>query len=104
MIILLPSCDGNGNCFVGEITVESDAGQVILNQAFQVTMVETVETKPLNPLKLEIDENLINNLLIVSKPKKIEEELESQEKAKIANALDVDFLKFDELDIDLLEE
>ena len=43
-------------------------------------------------------------MLIVSKPKKIEEELEAQEKAKIANALDVDFLKFDELDIDLLEE
>ena len=104
MIILLPSCDGNGNCFVGEITVESHAGQVILNQAFQVTMVETVETKPLNPLKLEIDENLINNLLIVSKPKKIEEELEAQQKAKIDNALDIDFLKFDELDIDLLEE
>ena len=64
MIILLPSCDSNGNCFVGEITVESDAGQVIMNQAFQVTMVETVETKPLNPIKLIIDENLINNLLI----------------------------------------
>ena len=35
-IILLPSCDGNGNCFVGEIVVESDAGMVIMNQAFQV--------------------------------------------------------------------
>ena len=43
-------------------------------------------------------------MLIVSKPKKIEEELEAQQKAKIANALDIDFLKFDELDIDLLEE
>ena len=33
-IILLPSCDTNGFCFVGEITVESDAGQVIMNTAF----------------------------------------------------------------------
>ena len=28
-IILLPSCDTNGNCYVGEIDVTSDAGQVI---------------------------------------------------------------------------
>ena len=28
-IILLPSCDTNGFCFVGEITVESDAGQIL---------------------------------------------------------------------------
>ena len=38
-IILLPSCDTNGNCFVGEISVESDAGMVIMNQAFQATAV-----------------------------------------------------------------
>ena len=30
-IILLPSCDTTGACYVGEISVESDAGQVILN-------------------------------------------------------------------------
>ncbi len=42
-IILLPSCDGAGNCFVGEISVESDAGQVILNQAFQATQVDTLK-------------------------------------------------------------
>ena len=44
-IILLPSCDTNGNCFVGEISVESAAGQVILNQAFQATVVDTVNLK-----------------------------------------------------------
>ena len=48
-IILLPSCNGAGNCFVGEISVESDAGQVILNQAFQATQVDTTESKPLKP-------------------------------------------------------
>ena len=40
-IILLPSCDTSGNCYVGEIDVTSDAGQVIMNQAFQATVVET---------------------------------------------------------------
>jgi hypothetical protein len=67
-IILLPSCDKNGYCFVGEISVESDVGQVILNQAFQATVVTTSQSKPLNPLILKIDETLINNMLLVSKP------------------------------------
>ena len=103
-IILLPSCDGNGNCFVGEISVESDAGQVILNQAFQATQVDTPESNPLKPVLLDLNESLINNLLIVQKPPKLEDAIEQEEKLKVvANALDLDFLKFDELDVDLLE-
>ena len=72
-IILLPSCDTNGNCFVGEIDVTSDAGQVILNQAFQATVVATVASRPMPPVILNLDEDLISNLLIISKPKEIEE-------------------------------
>jgi len=103
-IILLPSCDGNGNCFVGEISVESDAGQVILNQAFQATQVDTPESNPLKPVLLDLNESLINNLLIVQKPPALEEAIETEARLKIvANALDLDFLKFDELDVDLLE-
>jgi len=103
-IILLPSCDGNGNCFVGEISVESDAGQVILNQAFQATQVDTPESSPLKPVLLDLDETLINNLLIVQKPQKLENAIEQEEKLKsVANALDIDFLKFDDLEVDLLE-
>ena len=103
-IILLPSCDGNGNCFVGEISVESDAGQVILNQAFQATQVDTPESSPLKPVLLDLNESLINNLLIVQKPAKLEEAIEQEAKLKVvANALDLDFLKFDELEVDLLE-
>ena len=103
-IILLPSCNGDGNCFVGEITVESDAGQVILNQAFQATQVDTPESTPLKPVLLDLDESLINNLLIVQKPPALEEAIETEARLKIvANALDIDFLKFDDLDVDLLE-
>jgi hypothetical protein len=103
-IILLPSCDGNGNCFVGEISVESDAGQVILNQAFQATQVDTPESNPLKPVLLDLNESLINNLLIVQKPPALEDAIEQEAKLKVvANALDLDFLKFDELDVDLLE-
>ena len=102
-IVLLPSCDGNGFCYVGEIEVQTDAGFVIMNQAFQVTSVETMESKPLKPIILDLDLDMINNLLIVTPPKKLEEAI-SEEKAKsIANALDIDFLKFDDLEVDLLE-
>jgi hypothetical protein len=105
MIVLLPSCDGNGYCFVGEISVESDTGQVILNQAFQATIVETLKSRPLKPIKLLIDESLLNNILIVSKPKEFEEEKQKSVILKdIADALDIDFLQYAELERDYLEE
>ena len=103
-IILLPSCDTNGDCFVGEISVESDAGMVIMNQAFQATTVSTSASVPLKPVVLDLDENLISNLLIISKPRAIIEAERTQELNKVATALDIDFLKFDELDVDLLAE
>jgi len=103
-IILLPSCDTNGNCFVGEISVESDAGQVILNQAFQATVVDTVASRPLTPVLLDLDEDMINNLLIVSKPAEIEEMQSEEGLNEVADALDIDFLQFDDLEVDYLEE
>jgi len=103
-IILLPSCDTNGNCYVGEIDVTSDAGQVILNQAFQATVVDTPSSNPMKPVTLDISEELIGNLLIISKPKEIAAQQSKEEYAKIASALDIDFLEFDELEEDYLEE
>lgn len=103
-IILLPSCDTNGNCFVGEISVESDAGMVIMNQAFQATVVDTISSRPLKPVILDLEESFINNLLIISKPREIVEAEQNEELNKVANALDIDFLKFEDLDIDYLAE
>ena len=103
-IILLPSCDTNGNCFVGEISVESDAGQVILNQAFQATVVDTVATRPLTPVILDLDEEMIGNLLIISKPAEIEQMQSEEGLNEVADALDIDFLQFDDLEVDHLEE
>ena len=102
-IVLLPSCDGNGSCYVGEIEVQTDAGFVIMNQAFQATQVDTMESKPLKPVLLDLDIDMINNLLIVSQPKEIETAVEEEKLKAVANALDLDFLKFDDLEIDLLE-
>ena len=103
-IILLPSCDTNGNCFVGEISVESDAGQVILNQAFQATVVDTVASRPLTPVILDLDEEMIGSLLIISKPAEIEKMQKEEGLNEVADALDIDFLQFDDLEIDYLEE
>ena len=103
-IILLPSCDTNGNCFVGEISVESDAGQVILNQAFQATVVDTVASKPMKPVMLDLDEEMIGNLLIISKPAEIEQMQNEEGLNEVADALDIDFLQFDDLETDYLEE
>ena len=103
-IILLPSCDSDGMCFVGEISVETDAGFVIMNQAFQATTVDVPDSKPLKPVIVGLDENMIINLLVVSKPKEIEQQEEKEKRLKVvANALDIDFLKFDDLEVDLLE-
>ena len=103
-IILLPSCDVNGNCLVGEISVESAAGQVILNQAFQATQVYVPESPPTPPVKLDLEIDMINNMLIVSKPKEIEDENYVKKIKAVADALDIDFLQIDDLDKDYLEE
>ena len=89
---------------MGEISVESDAGQVIMNQAFQATVVDTVASVPMRPVILSLEEDMINNLLIISKPKEIQEQLDNSSYNAVANALDIDFLEFDDLDVDALEE
>ena len=58
----------------------------------------------MKPVILDIDENLIGNLLIISKPNEIAEQQSKEDFVKVANALDIDFLEFDDLEIDYLEE
>ena len=103
-IILLPSCDSNGDCIVGEISVQSDVGIVILTQAFQATVVETQKSKPLKPLILSVDESMINNLLIIRKPVELEEFYEREGITRLTEFLNIDFLEFDELHSDYLAE
>jgi hypothetical protein len=54
-IVLLPSCNDIGFCYVGEIEVSTDAGFVIMNQAFQATSVSAVESRPLKPVLLDLE-------------------------------------------------
>ena len=76
---------------------------VIMNQAFQATVVDTISSRPLKPVIVDLEEAFINNLLIISKPREIEEAMQNEELNKVATAIDIDFLKFEELEIDYLE-
>lgn len=106
MITLLPSCDVDGYCYTGEITVDTDVGQVILNQAFQATMTTHGWEPPAPPLLLDIDENQIGQLLILRKknPYQDEEYEEFVKRRRLADFLGLDFLEFDALGYDQLTE
>ena len=102
-IILLPSCPdairdrANRNidldCKTGEIVVDSDAGQVVLNRPFQATVVEARGTQPMRPVILRLSEDAISNLLIVSPPPELRKDDKSTSRTEAKGALDVDFLK-----------
>jgi len=105
MITLLPSCDVSGDCYTGEITVETDAGFVVMNQAFQTTMARISSQAPSKPLILDIDERMINQLIILRK-KSPYEEIEDEIRVRTKNLFDFlgfDFLEeFDDLDVNNL--
>lgn len=107
MVTLLPSCSidqlGKTNCVTGEISVESDTGIVIMNKAFQATIVKSRWTKPTKPLTLALDESDITNLLILRKKRPYLEE-DGIPLEKMTDFLDIDFLNFEGLDADYLTE
>ena len=99
-IILLPACpkgwiDIEKDCVTGKIEVITDEGKVIMDKAFQATRVDSKETKPFKPVILNLSEDQINNLLILSPPKELRETEEDKRRHKLEakGALDVDFLK-----------
>jgi hypothetical protein len=110
MIILLPSCPTNyknieRDCTVGEVTVDSDAGRVILNKPFQATLVKARENNPLRPVILKVNQTDIDNLLILTPPKELKRaEVSDAKNVLDFNALDKDLLKFDGLTTDFFAE
>lgn len=96
LIVLLPEPDGS----VGEITVANAAGFVILNRAFQATIVSTMDSSPSRPVILNLTLNQIDNMLIVSPAEEVKSEQEIAEtKANILDLseLDIDYLAKDDL-------
>ena len=100
LIILLPNVDGT----VGEISVESDIGQVILTRAFQATSVRSSLATPTKPKILDLTESMINNMLIIKPPKEKVDvataEVEDKKKKNLGNFLD----EKKEIDKNCLEE
>ena len=99
-VILLPSCpkgwiDLERDCKTGKIEVITDEGRVVMNQPFQATRVDSRESKPFKPTILNLSEDMINNLLILSLPKELRESEEDKQRRRsdMKGALDVDFLK-----------
>lgn len=109
-IILLPSCpkgwiDVEKDCVTGKITVTTEEGMVVLNQPFQATRVDSRETRPFKPVTLNLSEDQISNILVLSPPKELRESDADKlkNKASAKGALDVDFLAENKL-IDVLDK
>jgi hypothetical protein len=96
LIMLLPEPDGS----VGEITVSNAGGFVILNRAFQATIVTTSDSRPSRPVILNLTLNQIDNMLIISPAEEVKSEEEiAESKANILDLseLDIDYLAKDDL-------
>lgn len=102
LIILLPNEDGTSS---GEITVTTWAGTEILNEPFQATMVQTLDSQPTKSVILgNLTLGLINNMLIINQPEQIEDAIAEQEGGP-RTELDRDFFEdAPDLDKDFLEE
>ena len=109
-IILLPSCpkgwtDVEKDCVTGKIEVSTDEGVVIMDQAFQATRVDSRESKPWSPVKVNLSEDMIDNLLVLSPPFELRENDADKHRGRMSakGALDVDFLAENKL-INVLEQ
>ena len=103
LVMLLPSCDAK-SCVTGSISVSNDAGEVILDVAYQATVVTSLSAPPTTPAVIQIDATNINNMLIVAPPPAVREALQTvQQTALDINFLNQDLLKFDGLDVNYLE-
>ena len=104
LVMLLPSCDTKG-CVTGAILVSNEAGSVLLDTAYQATVVNSLTSAPSNPTVVSIDQANINNMLIVSPPVEIKETVYQTDKTALdKNELDVDLLAFKDLDKNELDE
>jgi hypothetical protein len=107
LVILLPTCPDPkkpDECWTGEIEVASDVGSVILNQAFQATVVASSDRAPSAPKLIGVLEMNIDNLLIVSPPREFPGGMGHIDQAQNTGFLDDDLLQFEELTRELLAE
>ena len=99
LIMLLPDVNGDPS---GEITVTNEAGVITLNQAYQATMVSSLNTMPTKPVTIGgITPSMIDNMFIVNPPKEVKQAIQDQvqdDLNKDQGILDINFLEYNELD------
>ena len=100
LVILLPDEFGESS---GEIIVTTALGSVVLDKPYQATTVYNLESVPSNPVILDLTLDQIDNYLIVSPPDEREIESDDSSSSSVTNILDTDFLEFEDLDQDALE-
>ena len=101
LIILLPDALGLSS---GEIEVVTAMGTVLLNKPYEATTVSVFESAPSKPVILDLTLDVIDNMLIVTPPKKEKIAYEEQVSAKQENILDFNELDVDYLKVDYLGE
>jgi len=105
LIVLLPDANGSPS---GEISVTNLGGTVILSEAYQATMVATLDSSPTNPVTINgITPSMIDNMFIVNPPTEVKQAIEdaaADEQDQDSGILDVDFLEFNELESDALKD
>lgn len=92
LIILVPSCKDEKDvktyeleeqrCRVGKIEVSTQAGTVILDQAFHATYVTSSTMVPTAAIIVSTVEGKINNNMILSKPNEVQLAIKEQAKTK----------------------
>ncbi len=105
LIVLLPDEFGGPS---GVITVFNEGGEVILDNAFQATMVSTISSPPTNPVTIQnLTPAMIDNMFIVNPPQEVKQAVEEAARDDVnqdQGILDVDFLEFNELEQDALKD
>ena len=71
LVVLVPSCNQQGNCYTGKISVTNDGGTVEMDQPFHATYVPSATVAPTAPVQLNISISDINNNLVIVKPPQI---------------------------------
>ena len=104
LVILLPTCPTPTTCFTGIIEVSTDVGMVILNQAFQATVVASANSNPTKPKIIDILERNIDNMLIISPPKELPGGMAYIDQADEASFLEDDAFLFEDLIQEYLED
>ena len=105
LVILLPDDNGDPS---GTIVVSNEGGSITLEEAYAATMVATLDSPPTAKVVIQnITPNMIDNMFIVSPPEEVKQAIEEAVEDDLdadQGILDVDFLEFNELEKDALED